>query len=558
MQAMKTETRVAKRIALGVGLCLALGITAVLVWLRPTGPERHGIGMALVLEKQEEYRRDLIKEGRHLNDLEPWQILEEVSRRAGLSQAGVKGLVKRARNARDAELKIDALLLAGDAETAAALAQQRADALMKTNPRKAAGVFRQAADGYWRMALFKEASECLRKAGEEAQMDLAMLHWGQANFHPEDVRAELDAANEAVSKVLVRLDRKINSVDVAVAKRLQGNVHVRLALLMKTATGETDQVRLREGERFLREAMDSVDRTDEPQLWAATLHDLAVVLLEQSVTDSRPLLPQKEVVALLAKALEVRSGKVGDGLMKADTLAMQLTQRAETLAFQSLALARLAEAKSPAGLEKTTADQAVAVAESALALSQPQDPGVSWFVAHYAKLRTMLNLSVNTPPGENDKMVAPDWISAFEKTLQHYPAQFENHPGIPSRREVMNLARLIIPLSGALGPESAVRMATRMLDILTPLANTGTLPGNGNWGTAADLLESWKSVKDHPIYINGVKITIEPEPDYRPAAEIFNETERPPVSGWRFPFPPGRLWQGQMDRARQTLERYGK
>ena len=543
MQAMKTETRVAKRAALWVGLCLALVLTGVLVWLRPTGPERRGIGMALVLEKQEEYRRDLIKEGRHLNDLEPWQIQEEVARRSGLSQAGVKGLVQRARNARDAELKIDALLLAGDAETAAALACQRADSLMKTNPRMAAKAFRQAADGYWRMALFKEASECLKKAGEEAQMDLAMLHWGQANFHPEDVRAELDAANEAVSKVLVRLDRKINSVDVAVAKRLQGNVHVRLALLMKTATGETDQVRLREGERFLREAMDSVDRADEPQLWAATLHDLAVVLLEGSVTDSRPLLPQKEVVALLAKALEVRSGKVGDGLMKADALAMQLTQRAETLAFQSLALARLAEAKSPAGLEKTTADQAVAVAESALALSQPQDPGVSWFVAHYAKLRTMLNSSVNTPPGEKDKTVAPDWISAFEKTLQHYPAQFENHPGIPSRREVMNLGRLIIPLSGALGPDSAVRMATRMLDILTPLANTGTLPGNGNWRTAADLLEPWKAVKDGLININGVKITIEPEPDYRPVAEFFDETERLPVSGWRYPFPPGRLWQ---------------
>lgn len=556
MQAMKTETRVAKRFALGVALCLALGITAVLVWLRPTGPERHGIGMALVLEKQKEYRRDLIKEGRHLNDLEPWQIQEEVARRSGLSQAGVKGLVQRARNARDSVLKVDALLLAGDAETAAALASQRADSLMKTSPGNAAKAFRQAADGYWRMALFKEASECLKKAGADAQMDLAMLHWGQANFHPEDVRAELDAANEAVSKVLDRLERKTNPVDFAVAKRLQGNVHVRLALLRKAQFGVRDMVQLGEGERSLREATESVDRAAEPELWAATLHDLAVVLMERSLTEIQPFQMQEEAVALLAKVLEVRSGKVGNGTMKADTLALQLTQRAETLAFQSLALARLAEVKIAADLEKTPADLAIEVAESALALAQPHDPGATWFVAHVAKLKAMLSAKVKPASAEGSKMAPSEWVSAVEKAVQHYPVQFENQPAVPSRAEVMALGSAILPKCVGLEPEQARAQAARMVDIFTPLVKSGTLSEKNGGNAVVKTLALWNFVKNSKDPIKAIRAGYVPSPPIPSKIEYWNEAERLPVSGWRYPFPPGRLWKGQMNRARGILDGY--
>jgi hypothetical protein len=473
---MKPDADPARRVAWLMGIVLTLFLAAVVYWNDERGPQPKGVGVGLLLEKQEELRRDLAREGRHLNDLETWQIQEEVALRSGLSRAAVKSLVKRARHARDPRVMLDALLLSGEVESAAIQAKRRAESLVKTDAKNASSAFRQAGDGFWRNAQFEEAAECYGKAGPAARMDLALLHWMQANFHPEDPLAELQDAQMASRLVVKELKAEASPLDVAAAHRLLGNALLRLDKLRKTSsqTGELDGA-----EEAMRIATGAFERGLHPELWASIHHDQGVVMLVKSEGEPRSMEPLEAAVRCFLQALEVRTGSIPDGTGKADTLALRLSQRAETLAYLAVAQAYLSDFQSVSG------ESAIATADLALGLSQPQDPGLTWFMAQYAKLRALVkqpsfalkNGKAATPEQASARFL--ELITTFERTLQNYPTTLADHPGVPSLADVIGIASLMCEnRTHSLTKEQLREPSERLVRLLKPFAKDGESPAS--------------------------------------------------------------------------------
>ena len=473
---MKPDADPARRVAWFTGVVVTLSLGAVVYWNDERGPQPKGVGVGLLLEKQEELRRDLAREGRHLNDLETWQIQEEVALRSGLSRAAVKSLVQRARHARDPRVMLDALLLSGEVESAAILAKRRAESLVNTDAKNASSAFRQAGDGFWRNAQFKEAAECYGKAGPAARMDLALLHWMQANFHPEDPLAELQDAQMASRRVVKELKAEASPLDVAAAHRLLGNVLLRLEKLRKTSSqkGELDGA-----EEAMRVATGSFERGLNPELWASIHHDQGVVMLVKSEGERRSMEPLEAAVRCFLQALEVRTGAIPDGTGKADTLASRLSQRAETLAYLAVAQAYLGDFRGGSG------ESAISTADLALGLSQPQDPGLTWFMAQYAKLRTVVKHPSQalekggTVPPEQASARFSELITTFERTLQNYPTTLADHPGVPSLADVIGIASLMCENgTHSLTKEQLREPSERLVRLLKPFTKDGESPAS--------------------------------------------------------------------------------
>jgi hypothetical protein len=191
--------------AWAVGLFLLVALLVALAVLYSSSPKREtGIGLSRLLQEEEIWRIEQRRQGRSINDRDLWEIQEEVAWRSEISREGVKGLVRRAANARDQAFRAEGLLLGGTLEPAATLNLRLATQQPNPfQPAEIARLYRRAADAEWRgdfgdpathyhqaIAALNNTQARLRR---DLWMDLALWHWSRANFFPEDLAAELHA-----------------------------------------------------------------------------------------------------------------------------------------------------------------------------------------------------------------------------------------------------------------------------------------------------------------------------------------------------------------------------
>lgn len=585
---MTADTKSARRAAWIVGGVLALALAVYFGFLAPDSEETKGIGIGLILEKQEQFRRDLIRRGKHLNELETWQIQEELARRCGLSRNGVKGFVRRATLATDEPLKIDALLLAGDLESAVDLAHQRGKALARTNPGAAALALRQEADALWRGGQIADAAAAYARAvtfasredSARLSLDLAMLHWLQANFHPEDVRAELKAADSAVSTALTTMAADKDPVDRAAALHLQGNVLLRLAVLpdpQEPDVQRMDRDGIKTAEQVLRDAFALVPKEVAPNVHASISHDLGVLLIESASTqpDAKAMQLLGDAAGSFDRALEVRSGRMRGGMVDPGALGEQLTLRAESLAFKAAALARQAELSGGEAGGKIVAD-ALATAAAALSLSTASDRSPAWITAKWAEgtaLRETVRLSTATRPTDpatlaaNSRKKLSESIMSFLSALKEYPIELDGLPAMPDRKDILwGLQRTCDRLRSSSQVGGDGEIARRVIDTVqslrksldesawkrTWMAATSTLASAHLVLSAASATDAEKQRhRSEAAELLGAIRRIAPD-----AGPVVATPEDRPQDPWRIPWPPDKLWREQLREMEQVLDEF--
>lgn len=594
---MKPDTRFARRLAWVVGSALALGLGVYFGFLAPKSEDTKGIGIGLILDKQQEFRRDLIRQGKHLNELETWQIQEELARRAGLSRSGVKGFVLRAKLATDPKLKSQALLLAGDLQSAASRAQKNAESLAKSQPMAAARAFETAGDAHWRMGEFEAAakaySDGIELLGDRGaipdgdlnpaaslSLDLTLLHWSRANFHPEEVRTELESAEKAVRSAVAALARGKSPIDWAAAMRLKGNVLMRLAVLPDPQ--EPDIQRMNQDQMAgagaaFREAFESASKESAPDLWAAIAHDLGIFLLKNASaqTDARAMELLNEAAGFLDLALEVRTGKVQSAIADPAKLGEQLSLRAESLAFKAAVLARQCELSGGEAGERA-ATESLAAATAALSLSSASERSPAWMTAKWAEgtaLREKVRLTAagdaaagKTRAPESQKALA-DSATSFLAALRGYPLDLDGLPAMPDRKDIFwSLQRTCDRIRT--GPEASGghEIATRIINEVRSLNRSlDKDTWKRTWMAAASAQAS-----AHLIFSNSSVTEAEKELHLTHATQLLNSIQRMAdeakpvilsseqrmIDHWRIPWPPDKLWREQIQEMQRILEEF--
>lgn len=405
---MRLPADPAKRAALLAvgGLVVGLGVVWVLFGRGDSGVR--GMGMARVLEEERKWRKALWVEGSHINERELWEIQETLAVRAGISTAGLKGLVRRAANAKDAGYRAEGHLLAGNLAVAAVLAGQMADwqGRQEDGAVERARWLRRRADALWRGQLedagvvLREALGVLgeREAGLRGELleDLAGWHWERVLFRPEDPVAEMEQGLEAVGRLLAMKEGR-TADEVGAAWRLRGRFLLRRACVAEVRDGAALEGAVAAFEEALR-------GMSEGERWAAVQHELGVALLEKG--------DWAGAVERLGLALKVRDGKVGaGGRVDVRVIERRLTQR-----LQSLACLALAEAKG--GMLEAARGHAEAVHGMTL----PEDGGMPWITAQAALVE------VARVRGEGERVQA-----LCREALGSYPLDQAGEPGVPGR-----------------------------------------------------------------------------------------------------------------------------
>ena len=405
---MRLPDEPAKRAAwLAVGvLVVGMGVVLAMFWRGDEGV--HGMGLARVLQEEGKWRKELWVEGAHFNERELWEIQETLAVRVGISTAGLKGLVRRAANAKDAGYRAEGQLLAGNVEVAAVLAGQMAD----WQGREGEGAverarwLRRRADASWRGQL-EDAGMVLREALEvlgdgdarlrgELLEDLAGWHWERVLFRPEEPLVEMERGLEAVGQLLaMKAGRTVD--EVGAAWRLRGRFLLRRACLAELRDG----LALEQAVVAFEEALRGMS---EGERWAAVQHELGVALLEKG--------DWAGAVDALGLALKVRDGKVGGG----GRVDVRVIERRLTERLQTLACLALAEAKG--GMLEAARGHAEAVHGMTL----PEDGGLTWITAQAALVE------VAKARGEGERVEV-----LCREAMRHYPLDQVGEPGLPMR-----------------------------------------------------------------------------------------------------------------------------
>jgi hypothetical protein len=404
---MRLPADPAKRAALLAvgGLVVGLGVVWVLFGRGDSGGR--GIGMARVLEEERKWRKVLWVEGLHINERELWEIQETLAVRAGISTAGLKGLVRRAANAKDAGYRAEGHLLAGNVAVAAVLAGQVADWQGRQGRQgERARWLRRRADALWRGQL-EDAGVVLREAlgvlGEresglrgELLEDLAGWHWERVLFRPEDPVGEMERGVEAVGELLaMKVGRTAD--EVGAAWRLRGRFLLRRACVAEVRDGAALEGAVAAFEEALR-------GMSEGERWAAVQHELGVSLLEKG--------DWAGAVERLGLALKVRDGKVGAG----GRVDVRVIERRLTERLQTLACLALAEAKG--GMLEAARGHAEAVHGMTL----PEDGGLPWIMAQAA----LVEVAKGRGEGERVEVLC-------REAVRNYPVELVGEPGVPLR-----------------------------------------------------------------------------------------------------------------------------
>lgn len=419
--------------AWAVALFLVGALLIALAILYSSAPKKvTGIGLSRLLQEEELWRIEQRRQGRSINDRDLWEIQEEVAWRSEISREGVKGLVRRAANARDQAFRAEGLLLGGTLEPAAALNLRLATQQPSPfQPEEIARLYRRTADAEWRgefgdpathyhqaIAALKDSQPGLRR---DLWMDLALWHWSRANFFPEDIAAELRAGLAAATEAAEL--GPVPPAEAAAIFWLQSSFYLRLALV------ESDTEQLDAAQNAILAAANSVDSATAAEFNATIQHTLGLVFYEQGQRQQQPT-AWPSAVAAFSKALETRTGKIGSGKVDVRIAERRLTERAESLAARALTLATMPGTQDEAR-------SALRDARGALELTLPDDPGPAWIMAQQAEILASLRLQSD---GTDTTAAA---LNAANLALDQYPLELANHAGVPSRLQIV---RSILPL----------------------------------------------------------------------------------------------------------------
>lgn len=430
-----------KRIALRVGLLLAAVLLGLALFFQQYSSKPQGIGLSRLLHEEEQWRTEQRRIGRSINEVDLWEVQEEVAWRSEISREGVKGLVRRAANARDQAFRAEGLLLGGTLEPSAALNLRLAtQAPNPFNAEEIAQLYRRAADAEWRgnfgepAAHYLAAITALQNSQPQRRadlwMDLALWHWSKANFFPEDRAAELHAGLNAVTSSLAlrATDPTKPDPEVAAAQWLRGNFLLHLAVL------ESDRNAVLDAGAAFTLALNNVDTTRRPEFRATILHDQGLAFLEQTRTGTEQA-GRTEAIGCFTEALKIRNGKLGTGKVDVRIAERRLTQRAESLAARALALA--SPDAPPDDLKSALRD-----ARGALELTLPDEPGPAWIQSKVAELIATVKLYhdstlSNGTKKQEDKATVEEIFKIGAEALDHYPQELSKNPCVPQRAEII-------------------------------------------------------------------------------------------------------------------------
>jgi hypothetical protein len=403
---MRLPADPAKRTALVTVGGLVLALALILMLFHPSEEEARGIGLTRVLQDEQLWRHQLWLEGEHINELDLWQIQETLAVRVGLSTSGLKGLLRRAVNAKDASYRAHGYLLAGNTFKASEIAAQIAQWHQKNapaNPAEQAFWLHRRADALWRGTLedpvpsLRQALALIEKRdlGHQRRLlsDLASWHWARANFRPEDPRAEMELGLAALNQWLTIAEPSLSQAEQTAALRQRGQFQLRLAALEEPR----DPTALQAAVADFEQALNTASRDERPAVWAALQHDLGLAHLD---------LGQASAAAEhLSLALEVRGVKMSSSArVDVRLIERRLAERLQSEAFLALAQARTGQTE--AALER--------VAE-VHGMTLPEDPGHAWFIAQCALV------ALHQSP------------TARQKALEHYPLDQAQEPGVPAQ-----------------------------------------------------------------------------------------------------------------------------
>lgn len=587
-QGMTPDARNAKRAALIVGLLVISLMAAFFYFFAPPMTEHKGVGIRLILEKQEQWRRELVRESRHINELEAWQIQEELARRTGISRSGVKGLVQRACHAKDEPLRSQAQLLNGQNKEAGTrlfgLGKQAAASKTAEVQAQAAVYYQLAADAAWRdgedaEAAYEaalgviEASKQPERAAE-VLLDRALYHWSRALFHPENPSAELQQTINAATQAATLLPASRHPLEWAAAMRLLGNATLRKALLPVEGSDlpGSDRDQITQAVTALRASAEHIDKAKHSRLWAAVLHDLGMAALEWGKSDEKKASDAfREALAAFDDALSIRTGRLADGETDVAKLGGLLSQRAESLAGRAAALAVLASSGGDLAASPQTTRKA---ANEALQGCTPDDPGPAWIMARHAEeAACALSAVATTANADQRKEAIESGFDAAVLLLDHYPLELVGTPGVPSRIEVltplMSLAQSATthPQPGVFGKHlqeveqrlrkwrdqmdresqhTAFQVATAAL--VSILVAEASNPQIDLARKAALVTEALK------LRRQAEGAGIEKGPDVTSLLEI-KSPDRSPRDPFKIPWQPDRVWREQMARMNELLRR---
>lgn len=407
---MKWPQDPARRAALLVVAALFAALAGLLALFGRPSTAPQGMGLARLLHEESLWRRELWLAGTHINERELWEIQETLAARSGISTSGLKGLLRRAVNARDAAYQAQGHLLAGNTALAAVLAGRIADWPGQT-PVERVRWLRRRADALWRGTLEDPAPDLRRALADPAGLDaalrlelcqdLASWHWHRLLFRPEDPAAEINLGLEALT-TLDTLDAGLTPDQRAASRRLRGRFLLRRGCL----TSARAEAALREAESAFADALSLLGTAVEKEPRASILHDLGVTRLELGDWPGAAL--------ALAQALELRDGKVAaGGRVDVRVLERQLSDRLQTLGFLALAEARIAGSARDARLH----------ARLARGMTVPEDGGSPW-IATQAALLLLARADGLTDEVERLR----------QEALAHYPHDQAGEPGVPARR----------------------------------------------------------------------------------------------------------------------------
>lgn len=421
---MKLPADTARRAALAsVGGLLALLLIVVLLFQPGATPP--GIGLTRLLLEEKNWRAELWLEGGHINEQEPWRIQETIAARAGISTGVLKGLTRRAVNAKDPAYRIEGHLLAGNLALAAELAGRFAS--QQPRPELRAHWRHRRADALWRGGLEDPAAElnaalrdlpkkdALAKECRSLLQDLASWHWTKANFRPEDPAAELDKALDALADLAKIAPPKAGPAWLTALHRLRGRCLLRRACL----TPDRDQATLAEAAAAFEQALATAREPGvSAEVLLAVQHDLGLTLLELREAATAAALFEEIVRSLEAS----RDRAVTQFEVRA--LERRLTARLNAQAFLALALARqLPRVEEPAQREALLS-RVQELVKAVHGMTLPDEDGPAWITAQSA-----LALAF-TFCGD----AAAE--SARQRALQHFPRVLAGEPGVPFPAEI--------------------------------------------------------------------------------------------------------------------------
>ncbi len=422
---MAFSSQPATRAALTVVAVLLVGGAMWLGWqweASRDGPR--GMGLRRLLDEEQSWRRELWQVGEHVNERELWEIQETLAARAGISTAGLKGLVRRAVNAKDLEYQMQGRLLAGQTQLAAELARNLSQQpVFAAEPRGRAQWLRRRADALWRGVLdnpapvLREALAVLKdEAGAETLAlrrellaDLVSWHWQKANFRPEDPVGEMRAGLEA-AEALIAIEGA-GVADRMAAWRIKGRLHLRLGCAPGLDDGREQQ--LVEAARCFEEALGCLDKTTARlgEVRGALAHDLGVTRWEQGRA--------AEAEERLSAALGLRPARLNTGgFVDVKDVEKRLNQRLRTLAQLALAEARLADQATDETIKQRWRESALRRIEEVHGMVLPDDAGPAWITAQAARM-----LMADGEEAERVKKAG----------RAHYPTELVGEPGLPPR-----------------------------------------------------------------------------------------------------------------------------